>query len=363
MKKLTSVLLLFITSFFIFTSLNGCGNDDIVTNDPVTATKGVFVLYEGSFGQPTSYDYAFINTDSNTVSTNVFQNSNSGLTLNAVPNGMQLVNGNLYVVSQGNFGSSGTIYKIDANTNQLIASKNFGTNPYSVTSEFGGNLFVTNTAGDYVTELDVNLNIVTDSIRVGNNPSEIVQYANYLYIAKQSYTTENSLAIIDRTNYQVSKIFFNTPPVCVETGENRVYISTYSGKKIYSIIQQFNTIGDSLEMNITEPAIGTIVLMDSHTLFVLGVSDTAFSSNVGKRVYKVDTQTRAIDPSFNIIQSGSDDIYGIIYDYIGQKLYVANSKSGTANGEIKVYDKNGNLLNTFADVGGKFPKRMAVKRS
>ena len=363
MKKLTMALLFVFASFFILSSINGCGNEDVVNNNPVTSTKGVFVLYEGSFGQPTSYDYGFINIDSNSIRANVFQNSNSGATLNAVPDGMQLVNGKLFVVCQGNFGLAGSIYKIDASTNQLISSKNFGTNPYSIASEFGGNLYVTNSSGDYVTELDVNLNIVKDSIRVGSNPSDIVQYANFLYVAKQSYTTENSLAIINRTNYQVNKFFFNAPPVCVETSENRVYISTYSGKKIYSIIQQFNTIGDSLDMSIPEPAIGTIVSMDSHTLFVLGVSDTMFASNVGKRIYKVDTQSKLIDPSFNIIYTGTDDAYGIAYDNIGQKLYVANSKSGTANGEVRVYDINGNLLTTFADIGGKFPKRMAFKNN
>ena len=183
MKKLKIAFLFVFTSLLIFISINGCSDENVVTNNPVTTTKGIFVLYEGSFGQPTSYDYAFINSDSNTVSTNVFQNSNSGSTLNAVPDGMQLVNGKLYIVSQGNFGLAGTIYKIDAGSNQLLASKNFGTNPYSVTSEFGGNLFVTNSASDYVTELDVNLNIVKDSIRVGSNPSEIVKYGDYLYVA------------------------------------------------------------------------------------------------------------------------------------------------------------------------------------
>ncbi|MEO8511913.1 MAG: DUF5074 domain-containing protein [Ignavibacteria bacterium] len=360
MKKLKMASFFVLVSLIIFTPFIGCGDEDVVTNNPVTTTKGVFVLYEGSFGQPQSYDYAFMNTDSNTVNANVYQNSNNGANLNAVPDGMQLADGKLYVVSQGNFGLAGTIYKIDASSNQLISSKSFGTNPYSITSEFGGNFFVTNTASDYVTELDFNLNIVADSIRVGSSPSEIVQYGEYLYVAKQSYTSENSVAMIHRTDYQVSKFFFNTPPVCVETSENRVYISTYSGKKIYSIIQQFNTIGDSMDVNITEPAIGSIVAVDSHTLLVLGVADTTFGSNIGKRVYKVDVQTRLVDPSFNIQFTGSDDAYGISFDSINHKIYIANSKSGSANGELKVYDLNGNLLTTF-DIGGKFPKRMAFK--
>lgn len=360
MKKLTMAFLFVFVSLLVFTSFNGCG-DESLPLIPVATKKGVFVLYEGSFGQPASYDYAFINTDSNTVNTNVYQNSNSGANLNSTPDGLLLYGENLFVVSQGTYGQSGTIYKINSTNNQLISSKNFGTNPYSIASEFGGNLYITNSASDYVTALDINLNIIADSIRVGNNPSDIVQYGDYLYVAKQSYTTENSVAIINKTNYQVSKFFFNTPPVSVETDDNRIYVSTYSGKTIYSIMWQNNTIVDSMTMNITEPAIGTLMLMHESVIFVLGVSDTSFSSNIGKRIYKVNIATKTIDPSFNIIYTGSDDIYGMVYNYIEQKLYVANSKSGSANGEVKVYDNSGNLVNTYSDIGGKFPKRMAVK--
>jgi len=113
MKKLTFVLLLFITSFFILTSLNGCGDEDIVTNDPVTTTKGVFVLYEGAFGQPQSYDYAFIDTGLDTVFSNVYQNSNSGATLNSFLDGMQLVGNELFISAQGSFGQPGSMYKIN----------------------------------------------------------------------------------------------------------------------------------------------------------------------------------------------------------------------------------------------------------
>ncbi|MBL8017764.1 MAG: hypothetical protein JNK43_10860 [Ignavibacteria bacterium] len=361
MKKFKSVFLFFITSFFIVTFFNGCGEEDIVTNNPVTTTKGVFVLYEGSFGQPTSYDYAFINTDSGTVSASVFQNSNSGMALNSTPDGMLINGSSLFVISQGTYGQAGTIYKINPSTNQLITSRNFGTNPYAAAGDYNGNLYVTNTAGDHITVLDNNLNIIADSVRVGSNPSDIVLYGDYLYVAKQSYAFENSVAIVNKNTYQVNKFYFDTPPVCVTEGENRIYISTYSGKKIYSIIQQFNTIGDSMTMTIPEPAIGSMIAVDSHILLVLGVADTSFASNVGKRVYKVDVQTRTIDPSFNIQFTGTDDVYGISFDRINHRIYIANSKSGTANGEVRVYDLSGNLLNTFPDIGGKFPKKMAFK--
>ncbi len=356
MKKLLAVLLVFASTVL----LNGCGDEDVVNNNPVTTTKGVFVLYEGVFGQPQSYDYGFIYTDSGTVNANVYQNSNGGANLNSVPNGMILNSLGLFVVAQGNYGGAGTIYKINPSNNQLIASRNFGTNPYSL--DFGQTrIYITNTASDYVSVLDHSFNPVADSISVGPNPSEIAVSSGNVFVAKQSYTFENSLAVINESNLSVTKIFFNTPPVCVEKGENRIFVSTYSGKKIYSILPSNAVVIDSADVPVNEPAIGTIAAMDSHTLFVLGVADTSFGSNIGKRVYKFDVLSKTLDPNFNIQFSGSDDAYGISFNSIQQKLYIANSKGGQVNGEVRVYDISGNLLTTYADIGGKFPKRLVFE--
>lgn len=358
MKKLIFALLLFITSFFIFTSLNGCGEDNNPLI-PVSTHKGAFVLYEGMFGQPQSFDYGFINLENSTVNTNVFQNSNNGANLNSVPDGMITLGGYLFVTAQGNFGGQGTIYKIDAVTNSLMNSKNIGLNPYSLAGELNGNLYVTNTAGNYITVLDTSFNILQDNITVGSSPSEIVLYGDYLYIAKQSYTSEYSLAVMNKNSYNVNKIFFNTPPVCVEKGDNKIFVSTYTGKKIYTVNIQTNTVTDSIALNISEPAIGNIVSMNNDFLLVMGVEDTSFASNIGKRIYKLNLQTGSVDTSFNIRYTGVNDTYGMGYNISTQQLYIANSKSGSANGEINVYDNNGILVKNYPDIGGKFPKRIA----
>ena len=118
---------------------------------------------------------------------------------------------------------------------------------------------------------------------------------------------------------------------------------------------------DSADVPVTEPAIGMIVSMDSHTLFVLGVADTSFGSNIGKKVYKFDVLSKILDPNFNIQFTGIDDAYGMSFNPLEQKLYIANSKGGQVNGEVRVYDISGNLLTTYADIGGKFPKRLAFR--
>src|SRR5258706_5416693 len=100
MKKVFSVFvpLAFAAAAFFIQS---CSNDT-VTNTPVTNAKGVFVLNEGLFNQPASYDYSFIDLSNDSVYGSVYQNSNSGATLNAITDGMALAGNNLFVSAQGN---------------------------------------------------------------------------------------------------------------------------------------------------------------------------------------------------------------------------------------------------------------------
>jgi YVTN family beta-propeller protein len=354
MKKLFLFFVIIVSAVYLI----GCSEEDVI-NTPVTSTKGVIVLYEGLFNQPSSYDYAFINTDSNTVYSNVYQNSNSGAHLNAVPDGLVLST-NLFVIAQGNFGHQGTIYKINSSTNQLISSRDFGNNPYSMA--LGSNaIYVTNTASDFISIMDMNFNPIADSISVGPNPSDIVIGSGYLFIAKQSYTFENSLAVINESSHQVNKLFLIAPPVSVDIVENWVCVSSYWHKMIYRLYGNNGQLIDSIPVAVTEPAIGSVCHGDSRTLFILGVSDTAFGGNIGKSVYKLDLISKALDPNFHIQFSGNDDVYGIAYNNSEKRLYISNSKGGLSNGELKIYDDNGSLVRTYNDVGGKFPKRMVFK--
>ena len=354
-RLISSILL------FVLICLNSCEKDEII-NNPVVSTKGVFVLYEGVFGQASSYDYAFIDVSANSVQSNVYQNSNSGAFLNSFPDGMALYfNQDLYITAQGTFGQPGTIYKINSDNNRLDTFRNFGKNPYNFII-VNSKIYVTNVGGDYVSIMDLNFNSLTDSLAVGPFPSDLISALGNIYIAKASYTYENSVAVINILSNNVTKIFFSKPPVSVANNTGGIYVSTYTHKKIYVLDSITNLISDSISIQIPEPAIGTILAGNPATLYVLGVQDTLFSSNVGKKVYRYDFTTNSLDPNFSIQFSGTDDVFGIEYDPVESKIYIANSRGGTVNGEVRVYDKNGSLLKTYPDIGGKFPKRFAFKR-
>jgi len=349
-------------SFTIIFCFTGCDKDEVVNTNPVNSLKGVFVLYEGVFGQPSSFDYAYIDPSNGIVQPNVYQNSNSGANLNVFPDGMLMNNNNqeILITAQGPYAGQGTIYKINSTTNRVIASKNFGANPYNMA--LGNNkIYITNTSGSHVTVMDLNFNIINDSIAVGPNPSDLIVTSAYAFVAKQSYTYENSLAIVHLSDNQVRKVMLPGPPVGIGIGENWLCVSTYAHKKIFRFYGDNSQLIDSFAINIAEPAIGQICFCSSGEFYFLGVADTAYSSNIGKRIYKFNLYTGTIDPNFNVSFTGINNAYGIAYNNLEQTLYVTNSKSGQANGEIRVYDNSGTLVKTYSDIGGKYPRRIVFK--
>ena len=336
--------------------LFGCSRDEI-TNSPVSTTQGILVLYEGGL-TPGSGDYAFINTNTDTVYNDVYRNSNNNANLGLFPDGMYLYGQYLYVTSQGNFGGQGKMFKISSADNKLISSVSFGANPYDMELS-QGDFWVTNIGGSTVTRIDGNLNIVNASIQVGSNPTKIVNSLNHLYVAKASYTTEYSVAVINKFDNSVTKVLFNSAPVSVASTYKGVYVSAYTDKKLYLIdTLQFNVVIDSISCaSVQNDAVGEVTAGDNNILYVVG-TDTALFGNTGKTVYKVDIVTNNVTELINDAQI--TDIYGISYNPAKGQIVIADSRSGSHPGQVRVYDKNGSLVRLY-QLTGYFPRKFAFK--
>lgn len=312
---------------------------------------------------PGSGDYSFISTKNDSVANNVFQNSNNGANLGLLPDGMIIyTNLELFVSSQGSYGGSGKMFRINSRTNKLTDNVTFGTNPYSFTYTTG-RLYATNIAGSTVTKLDLDLNVLS-TITVGPNPSEITNAGNYVYVSKASYTTQNTFTVLDiRNDNAIIQIPFTSTPVSSAAINGKVYVSTYTNKTIY--IMNYtdtlnpNVVNDSIVLSpqvFTRPASTLIVAADFNTLYVVGADTGAFGYNVGKTVYKIDIPSKSVTQFVDL--TGSDDIYGFDYDKEREYLYIANTKGGLTNGQVIKYDQQGVLVKTY-EIGGKFPRRFA----
>ncbi len=349
-----NIFIFYVVLFAVFVS--GCARDEI-TNTPVSSTKGILVLYEGGF-TPGSGDYAFINTVSDSVFNDVFKNSNNNANLGLIPDGMFLYGQYLYVTSQGSFGGQGRMFRISSSDNKLLDTASFGVNPYDFELS-QGDFWVTNIGGSTVTRIDGNLNIVNPSIQVGANPTKIIPALSYMYVAKASYTTENSVALINVFNNGVTKTFFNAPPVSVAYNTGGVFVSTYTNKKIYLLdTLAVNTVVDSISLSsISNVACGEVIAGDYRTLYVIGL-DTSFFSNIGKAVYKVDIFTGSVTTFIN--DPTIIDIYGIAYDAVNSQVVIADSRSGGSQGQVRVYGNDGTLRKTY-QLSGYFPRKLAFK--
>jgi hypothetical protein len=352
MKKSISFCLFFV-SIVYFT---GCGDDSVSTDEEVKAA-GVFVLYEGFSSDPNSFDYAYVDFGSGSVMPNLYLNNN-GSSLGKTPDGMVLhLNQDLYITVQGNIPGQGMIYKINSSTNQLISSRSFGRNPYNI-AIYDSKIYVSNLYGNHVSVMNPDLSPINDSIAVGANPTDMIAALQNIYVAKANFTTENSMAIINTITNSVNKVFFAAPPVSAANNVGGIYVSTFSNKKLYVLDTALSQPSDSISINIPEFAIGTIISGRTGKLYILALASAVSRA---QKVYKLDLFSRQLDASFNISFSGNDDINGISYDPFEQRIYITNSKSGQANGELIVYDENGVLIKRYPDVGGISPKRIAIK--
>lgn len=356
------ISLVFFTTVILSAIFYSCSRDEII-NTPSNTYEGVFVLYEGEFNIPGSGDYSFISARNDSVTNNVFQNSNNGANLGLIPDGMIIyTNLELFVTSQGSYGGAGKMFRINSRTNKLTDTVTFGNNPYSLVHT-SGRIYATNIAGNTVTKLDLDLNILS-TIQVGSNPSEITTAGNYVYVSKASYTIQNTFTVLDiRNDNAILQIPFPSTPVSSAVINGKVYVSTYTNKKIYIMNYEDtvnpNIVNDSITLPtsvFTRAACTHIVAADFSTLYVVGADTGAWGYNVGKTVYKVDIPSKSVTQI--IVLTGSDDIYGIDYDREKNFIYIANSKGGLTNGNVFKYNQNGVLVKTY-EIGGKFPRRFA----
>lgn len=352
MLKITTFTLYLVC---LLSFLSGC-KDDTVSTYNYNGPHGVFVLYEGT-STPGSGDYAFINVDSGTIVNSLFQLAN-GTSLGLYPDGIMLYGQDMYVSSQGTYGHAGRMFRLNSSNNVLKDTLTFGLNPTDFALALGS-LFVTNLAGSYVTRIGLDMHIQNADIEVGMNPSSIIFAVSNLYVTKASYTTENSVAVINPFNDNVSKVYLGVAPVSAAFMYNGVYVSGFTNKKLYMIdtVLAPNSVLDSIAIPTTLPAIGDVVAGAYPNLYVVAMDIVSYN-NVGKLVYQVNLYTREV--SLLISDPANINIYGIAYDNVKQRIYLADSRNGSANGIVRSYKIDGSSLNTY-DIGALMPRKFAFR--
>lgn len=334
-----------IPAFIIF----GCEESGTsVTNFQTISLKRVYILYTGSTG---AADYAVYDAEANTVTDEVYRNSNSGKTLNTNAADMKLNNNrDLFITAAGTFSSGeGSIYRINTSDNKAGDSLRVSWNPYGFVIN-NNNIIVSNLSGSVVSKFDLDFNLLTDSISVGEGPTTIIYGMAQYVVSKMSTTPEKSLAFISEANSTVTKLFFQTTPVSSVFNINGFFVSTYNSKRIYRIDSETLEKIDSFTVPTSLPAITDLIHKEQRKFFVI-------ASN--KEIWEAEITVNGI-VFRNIFPAQADvNILNAAYESTKNEIYIAHGSDPFSNGRMIIINAETGLVKRSLSLGGKSPVRFS----
>ncbi len=332
LKFINKHIILFTITLTLAAILNACDDSSgpTITNSS-NPLKGAYILYNNSLNRA---DYAFYDAAKDSVTDFVFSTNNSGINLGVNPGEMKLNSDRkLYVSTLGIPGSAGTIYKIDPNNNNVIDSLRFGKNPYGFAIN-NNRLVIANFGGSYASILDLDLNIIRDSIGVGSAPRYVLYGFNKYIVSKSAITTENSIALIDESSNLVTKLFYPAAPLSAIYNVNGIFISTSSNKNVYRIETESYTTIDSFSVPTVLTSINRLVFKTQNSFFAVAGGKEVWLVNSGSGTF---TFTNIYPASSNIsiltasYESNSNELFIAVRDNSTgfNQLIIINGDSGT----------------------------------
>ena len=327
-NKFTLIITIFIFAIFI----NACNDSTgpTVTNTGGNPLSGAYILY---YSPSTSTDYAYYDAVKDSVTDFVFTSNNPGVKLNVNPGEMKLNSDRkLYVTTLGIPGNNGTIYKIDPITNNIQDSLRFGTSPEGFA--INNNLVVVGNSGwTNLTVLDLEFNIIKDTIEVGSNPANVIYGFNKYIVTRNTLNNERSAAFVDEINYSVTKLFYPAVPSSAIYNVNGIFISTNLNKNIYRVDPGSLTAIDSFEVPTMFSGISKLIFKSQNSFYavsdnreiwlVTAESGTFTFTRILQAVSDLFIRAAAYEPNANELYITSESFTG------GNTLYILNGESGT----------------------------------
>jgi len=263
-NKFTFIITILTFALILF----GCNDSTgpTFTNNGGNALAGAYIL---CYSPATSTDYAYYDAVKDSVTDFVFTSNNPGVRLNVNPGEMKLNSDRkLYITTRGIPGDNGTIYKIDPATNSIEDSLRYGTAPYGFTIN-NNRIIVGNSGSTNLTVLDLDFNIIKDTIEVGSNPANVLYGFNKYIVTRNTLNNEPSAAFVDEINYAVTKLFYPAVPAGAIYNVNGIFISTNLNSKIYRVDPGSITTIDSFAVPSMFSGIGKLVFRTQNSFYVI----------------------------------------------------------------------------------------------
>ncbi|GAB2688468.1 hypothetical protein GCM10027037_08740 [Mucilaginibacter koreensis] len=303
--------------------------------------KGLYVLNQGNFGSSNS-TLTYYNYGTQTLTADFFAPVN-GRVLGGVGNDVQIYGSKMYVVMN----TSNTLEVLNPQTGKSIKQIYFtstgtatgqGRQPRYVV--FNKNKAFISSYDGTVAVLDTASLNIDKFINVGRNPEHMAVANNKLYVANSgglSYATgnyDNTVSVIDLNSLTETKkitVVIN-PNGLVADKNGNIYVQSTGN---YGSVPNSLTIIDYNTDQVKSSA-----AFDGGSLFVQG--DNLYCITGDKKIKMINTKTQAVAHN-NFITDGTviSTPYFVSVDGVTGEVFVTDAKDYASNGSITAFDKNG----------------------
>lgn len=310
----------------------------------------VYALSEGGFSAGTS-KLSLLDVPANNFTQSIFSPGNIGL----YPDGLIFHDNYLYLTEQGNYLSSGKIYKLDTLGN-VINSAVVGTNPYSLAIA-NNKIYITNGPASNVTILNLNDFSFIKNVSVGVYPQEIIAFNDKIFVANNSFyggASDSTVSVIDPfLDSVIATITVKKDPSSFAISKDHFLLVGCPGEENSGKVFKINPVSLDIVETFSIPTFGVgkdiSVDKNSNDIFLIG-----YTNDIVK--YNLVTQSSSL-----ILASvyPNNYYYGYGFDYTMKRHYVLDAKNFTVEGSLIIADSTSAVLSTYAT--GIAPRRLLFK--
>lgn len=217
-----------------------------------------------------------------------------------------------------------------------------------------GFLYVT-TYGGYVVKVNTMDMSIVGSVKVGDNPEQIVEENGYLYCVNSGWGADNRLSIIRESDFQLDRhvTIFDNPQAIVET-DGYFAIQGYGGA--YPDYTYPVAVFNPKDYTYDVIGKGTNIAAEDGVLYVANCQ-TDYSSypyTNTTEFYTYDFRTKTINHDFlkgAPAELATASVYGLSVNDETGHIYVLTTNFVSGDGAVYHFDRQGNYVGKFSSYG------------
>jgi len=336
--KVKQIFLLLWSASLLFLS---CSEKELCCDNPqADYSKGVFVVNEGPFGGTGTISWH--NPDTGETQDSLFEKANDGAVLGQFVQSLTFHNDKAYIVVNG----ANRVVVVDSKSFMFIDTIGGLEQPRFFLPLDNNTAYISQWGSDGLTgsvaKVNLNSNEVLTTILTGHGPEKMVRIGDKVYVANSGgYGKDSTLTEILISN--------DSPQILALPSGINPSTLVYSNQKLYYLCKGFYLDTDPKGFlnfvnggqGVATPAFSDDLLVDENTgeMYFLG-GNTIFKANPGPQGPEL---IAWLPPSI----SGLRSPYGLAFDKDQNLVYCADAKDYSTAGTVYVFKTDGTKMGSF----------------